>query len=258
MKTESIIEKVVVHHPQNEHIARIRGEESVPKSWYYRNKVTGAEYSFIAGGLGLPDTQTPGGAVVVAADRGEAPVLRVLAAVEHGELDDLLHACIGLREKYGFTVCADLFRFWYGDPDRLASLRNDFNIGLDSTDGVHVSPPSDWDKKDRYQIYMRRIRDLGGGGRLLFDSSTYLANQIQKVEPGDIGDTLPDKFPTLAALGYAVHSISMFAPWRKPLSPESTRQTVESETLAAMDEQDAFDFGDEDEYDDDGGLIGTV
>lgn len=85
-----------------------------------------------------------------------------------------------------------------------------------------------------------------------------LKNYIQKIPPEGVGENLPDQYPALAALAFTANNLLEIKPWEQVVEPELSTPTIEDEIWGAMDEN-AFDFGDLDEYDsDDGSLINTV
>ena len=119
----------------DQHIMEITGEQRIPKPVYYRHNKTRAEYCFLAGGIGWPrdPKESPGFAVVVAVDKtkDDRPSMHVLEEAEAPTVDGLLKNCVRLQKKYGCRECSDLFRFWYGDPERSDTFVNLFNYGED-------------------------------------------------------------------------------------------------------------------------------
>jgi len=248
----------------NSHIAAISGEETIPAPRHFENLENGERYSYIAGGIGLPGKAEPGCALIVAVDRGSdsaEPVFRALDMAEDRSLTGLLRECVHLREKYGYGTDPELFTCWTVDHERAWPIFSRFNDGLarEKKDGIYPTPPSaQWGQPHACECYLRNVFDMLSARRLKLGACPGLKNYIQALPPEGVGESLPDRYPALAALSFVVTTLLETQPWMRAFAPEPTGQTLESETLAAMDEQDAFDFGDEDEYDDDGGLINTV
>ena len=127
---ESIKSKNVISGA-DQHIMMITVEQRIPKPVYYRQKETGTEYCYVAGGIGWPrDTSEKRGfAVIVAVDKtsDDRPSMRVLEEADAPTVEGLLSECVSLQKKYGYNECSDLFRFWYGDPTRSDTFVNLFN-----------------------------------------------------------------------------------------------------------------------------------
>lgn len=281
--TDSIIEQVKDRSRlmgADEHIAQITGERRVHKSTFYWNKNTGDEYSLICGGIGWPrdPKEKPGFLVVVAVDRtiDGKPTMRVLDEAEAPTVEALLKECVRLQKRYGHEECPDLFRFWYGDPERADTFTNLFNYGQDSKkdpDRVYVAAPYDFERPNAFERYCHQVWDslmpdpTTGEKRLFLDACVKLRNHIQNT-PGEAatkGD-LKD-YPAIFALGGVVHSLMMLQPWFAFSNPERTVHTIQDDPLAAQqedmervlweEETGSPDYGEMDEYDN-GQLVGTV
>jgi hypothetical protein len=262
----------------DEHIMMITGEQRIPKPVYYRHKETGAEYSFLCGGIGWPrdPKESPGFAVVVAVDKtsDDRPVMRTLDEMEAPTVEGLLEECVRLQKEYGYSECSDLFRYWYGDPTRSDTFVNLFNYGEDASkdpDRVYIAAPYDFDRPNAFERYSNQIwgslaADSSGRKRLYLDACVKLRNHIQNTPPdaaakGEIRD-----FPAIAALGGVVHSLMMVQPWLEFSKPERTVATIQ-DPLEELQEQNErvlwemengiYGYGEMDEYDD-GELVSTI
>ena len=262
----------------DEHIMMITGEQRIPKPVYYRHKETGAEYCYVVGGIGWPrdPKESPGFAVVVAVDKtsDDRPVMRTLDEMEAPTVEGLLKKCSQLQRKYGYNECQDLFRFWYGDPERSDTFVNLFNYLEDvSKDpgSVYIAAPYDFDRPNAFERYSNQIwgsltADSSGRKRLYLDACVKLRNHIQNTPPdaaakGDIKD-----YPAIATLGGVAHSLMMLRPWLEFSRRERAIATIQDPLEELQEQHDrAFweaengVYGSEtlDEYDD-GELVSTV
>ena len=103
----SIIKKIRTKKPPNlDHIAMITGSRWVAKPPFYRNIETGEDYFDIAGAVAWPGENLAGFAVIVAAVnmREKEPALMVLAEIEEKSIEDLISACVEIRERYGYQA----------------------------------------------------------------------------------------------------------------------------------------------------------
>ena len=260
------------------HILSITGEQRIPKPVYYRHKETGAEHSFLCGGIGWPrdPKESPGFAVVVAVDKtsDDRHSMRVLEEAEAPTVEGLLKECVGLQKKYGYGECSDLFRFWYGDPARSDTFVNIFNYREDVSkdpNSVYVSPPYDFERPNAFERYSNQIwgslaADSSGRKRLYLGNCIKLRNHIQNA-PSDaaVKGSVKD-YPAIAALGGVVHSLMMLRPWLEfsrseravPTFYDPLKELQEDQGRALWEEENGiYGYGDMDEYDD-GELLSTV
>ena len=262
----------------DEHIMMITGEQGIPKPVYYYHKETGAEYSFLCGGIGWPrdPKEKPGFATVVAVEKtsDDRPVMRTLDEMEVPTVEGLLKKCVQLQRKYGYNECQDLFRFWYGDLERSDTFINLFNYRGDISkdpDSVYVSPPYDFEKQNAFEFYSNQIwsclaLDSSGKKRLYLGNCIKLRNHIQNT-PSDaaLKGNIQD-YPAIAALGGVVHSLMMLRPWLEFSRPERTIATIQDPLEELQEQHDRafweaengiYGFEDLDECDD-GKLVSTI
>ena len=164
----------------DQHIMEITGEQRITKPVYYRHKETGAEYSFLCGGIGWPrdPKEKPGFSVIVGVYKtnDEKPSMHVLEESEAPTVEGLLKECVRLQKKYGHSECSDLFRFWYGDPTRSDTFVNLFNYREDAgknPDSIYLAQPYDFEKKNAFEFYTNQIWgslavDPTSGGKRLY------------------------------------------------------------------------------------------
>ena len=273
-----IVKKKNVISGADRHILSITGEQFIAKPVYYRHKETGAEYCYVVGGIGWPrdPKESPGFAVVVAVDKttDDKPAMRTLDEMEAPTVKGLLKKCVQLQKKYGYNECQDLFRFWYGDPERSDTFVNLFNYLEDVSkdpDSVYISPPYDFERPNAFERYSNQIwgslaADSSGRKRLYLGNCIKLRNHIQNT-PSDAavkGSSMD--YPAITALGGVVHSLMMLRPWLEFSRPERAvptcydplRELQEDQSRALWEfENGSQVYGDMNEYDD-GGLVSTI
>ena len=263
----------------DEHIMMITGEQRIPKPVYYRHKKTCAEYCYLAGGIGWPrdPKEKPGFAVVVAVDKSneDQPSMRVLEETEAPTVEGLLKECVRLQKKYGYSECSDLFRCWYGDPERSDTFVNIFNYRGDEAkdpDSVYIAAPYDFERPNAFERYSNQIWSglavdpVSNRKRLYLGGCVKLRNYIQNT-PTDVATKGNIKdYPAIAALGGVVHSLMMLMPWLEFARPEGTVPTIrdplnelqENQERALWGEENGiYGYGEMDEYDD-GELVSTI
>ena len=274
---ESIKNKNVISGA-DQHIMMITGEQRIPKPVYYRHKENGAEYCYLAGGIGWPrdPKEKPGFAVVVAVEKtaNEKPSMHVLEEAEAPTVEGLLKKCVRLQRKYGSGECSELFRFWYGDPERSDTFVNLFNYRGDEAkdpDSVYIAAPYDFERQNAFERYTNQIwgnltvDPTSGGKRLYLGDCVKLRNHIQNT-PTDVATKGNVKdYPAIAALGGVVHSLMMLMPWMEFARPERTVPTMrdplnelqENQGRALWEEENGIYGYGEDEYDN-GELVSTI
>jgi len=178
MKHEKSVIKKIRDKKSNisNHVALITGKPYVPKPVYYRNTETDEDYFAISGALAWPTYDRPGFAVIVAAlkDDPKDPTFRVIQEIEGYDIPSLLTSCIQARYKWGYPY---LLNFWYGDYLRFSTFLSDYNQHYErekSDRGIYLAPPNDFDRLNRTEIYLSRIRsfltpDDQGKKRLFLD-----------------------------------------------------------------------------------------
>lgn len=240
--------------PVNPHIAHVTGVQSIPSPSYYRDTRTGAAFSHIAGGLAYPTPFAPGFVLVVGVDRAgiDDPAIRVLDEAEADTVEGVLSECLRLRQRYGYPAYHGILDLWIGDHERFQSLVSEFNMrfGDNGKAGVHIAPPPDFERPDRFEVFLRRVHGmLAFGKKRLFLNSTKLRNLIQNFTPEAM--TRPEKFPALDCLGGLVHYLMSAKPWLQPTSAvlEETFETVAirlgSEAWGWIDDETETYEGDE-------------
>ncbi len=268
---KSLIRKIRDKKPANvDHIAEITGARWTPKPDYYHNTETGEQFYDVAGAIAWPAGDRPGFAVVVGVVKGEdpqEPVLRVLDEIEAVSVEELLKEGANLRVKWGFP---DLLRIWLGDHERFAPIVHGYNSRKKTKEYFIVSPPYDFEKPNRGEIYLQRVFELlrpreSGKKRLFLGGCNKLRGYLMDLphDTAQIGQI--DRCPAVAALGYAVHTMLVYRPWLRFLEPQKLVSTVPDDELLSRplhEQQEIMKLlnlvWEEDGSDDDGGLISTM
>ncbi|MCK4821405.1 hypothetical protein KA005_36910, partial [bacterium] len=231
MNKTCIIQKIKSKLPANDdHISMITGQRTKPKATYYRNIETETKYYHIGGAIAWPGKTLPGCVIVVAVKKDSLrPSFQLLAEEEDHSINGLLDRCLDLRQRYGYELNGDLFRFWYGDHSKFASLLSDFNkekFSSKQAEGIHIACPVDFDKPNHFEIYVRRIQTClspndSGNKSLYLGACDRLRNYLQ-ILPSDAAIKGTDEdYPAIAALGYAIHSLSACKPWTTLINDET-------------------------------------
>ena len=268
---KSLIQKIRDKKLANEdHISEITGVSWVPKPDYYRNTETGEEFFDIFGALSWPAGDRPGFAVVVGVVKGgdpQEPALKALDEIESPSVEGLLKECVDLRTKWGFP---DLLKVWLGDQERFLPIVTDFNANRRSEDLLVVTVPYDFEKPNRGEIYLQRIFELlkpgaSGKKRLSLGGCNKLRGNISDFPHGAAQIGQVERWPAVAALGYAVHTMLVYKPWLRFLKPQKLVSTVPDDELLSRplrEQQEIMKLlnlvWEDDESDDDGGDGGLI
>jgi len=241
-KQKSIIKKIRGKKPPNvDHIAMITGSRWVPKPAFYRNIETGEDYFDIAGAVAWPGKDVAGFAVIVATVKTDEkePSLKVLTEIEEKSIEDLVSACVEIREKYGYP---ELLSLWYGDYLRFCSLIGDINVQVEKqhgqSNGFYITQPCDFETPNNFEIYLHRIRAClkahdSGKKQLVLDKANRLRNHLQNLPPDAITNGSVEEYPAVASLGFAAHTLMAQRSWLK---------YAESETLVSTQKDDYEEF----------------
>jgi hypothetical protein len=209
-----------------EHISKIEGRGSYVQPTYYRNIETGEEYLHLAGGLGWPSNGIPGYCCIIGVDRPETkeeePSFRVLDEKEDLGIKGLLEKCKELREKWGYKKNSELFQIFYGDYEAFPSIVHEFNTGFyrnpGDRNGLYISPPSGFELRNSFQIYIQKIREFlspnkAGKKRLYLGGCEIIKNRLSNLPPDAMDKGDMDKFIAIATVGSVLHSLSESKPW---------------------------------------------
>lgn len=216
------------------HIAKVKGQEMIPRYTWYKNTETDEIYSYIAGGIAWPGpgrAQQPlhgalGFAVILAVgkdtDEGD-PTIKAVAEVESADVYELVDECVKLREKWGYWERGgEVLQEWYGDYERFLTFTGEINDRIQKRDGeangFFMAVPADYEQPNAFEIYLRRIQSClvareGGKKGLVLGPCHRLQNHLQNV-PADATKRSADEYPAVAALGYVLHSIKTVQPWK--------------------------------------------
>jgi len=202
----------------------VTGKKNSPKSVYYRNKQTGAEYYHIAGAIGWPGDNVPGYVLIVAVEKTEnpGPSFFVLEEVEDHNVTRLLLKCVGLRERYGYWEDSEILRHFVGDDTRYEPITLAVCSELQKKDGsgeghgLWIYKPDDFDQADYFEIYVRQIRecltpDSTGKKRLQIGNCNTLRNHLQNFSSDSIKILNTKRkvkdYPAVFALGSLIHTL---------------------------------------------------
>ena len=168
-----------------------------------------------------------------------------------------------------------MLRLWYGDPERFTT--SDFNRKFEKEnkegEGIYLSPPSlyEFEKPNTLEIYLDQIRiclrtNRSGKKRLHFGNCTRLGNYFQTFPFDALKRSTKrsiEDYPTVFALGATVHSLARTRPWEQAVGT-FREQSFEDYTLSAHEDAlrglgvGGVDYGEMDEYEDRGELVGTI
>jgi len=199
----------------------------VENPYWFEDIATGRAYHSIYGCLGWPsevqdkNSGMPGyiGVVGVARPNKDLehynPVdakFLLLDEFQSKDIGTLLDKCVELRELYGFGIQPELFRVFYGDPERFQTTVALFNEKLARTYGhennaLLITPPVDMYITKIFDQYLRSLKAclLPGKLRLYFVGE----NEILK---NDLREFLRDT-PSVFAIGGLVHSLLTHCSW---------------------------------------------
>jgi len=236
-KEQSIIQVIQSVDPVlNAHLDSLNmGPAPYREPAVYQNMETGDRYLYLAGGIGWPWKDFPGFVVVVAVgkipgEEADSPLFTCLDELEDDRIEGLLEGCLRLRDRYGFRQSDNLFRTWYGDSTRFATLVNQFNMKLhqEQVDGVYPSAPLDFQQPNHFELYKRRVQSLltrndAGSKSLILGECSLLRNYLQNL-PADA-----EECPAVTALGGAIHSLMVCIPW-------TVRTQVQEATIPTVDD----------------------
>jgi len=205
--------------------AIVTGQTAYPKPIYFKNKVTGHSYSYIAGGIGWPGDRVPGYALIVAVVKTEKPEPQFLVLDEAGDSNvvRLLRKCLVLRDKYGFWESSEILRHWIGDPNRYDPIVYTFCSNLRKKEGegeghgFYIYNPDDFDRPDSFEIYIRQIQicltpNSSGKKRLYIGKNNKLRNHLQNFSKSIRKQSVEDH-PAVFALGGVIHTLIQRKRW---------------------------------------------
>jgi len=215
------------------HITNKPEPERHPKYWY-RHKITGAEYAWIEGAFAPPGYEYPGFAVVIALDRIEHPdhgrFIRVLEEFEiemQHDIEGLIKACVQLQKKYGCYPI--LHQGFYTELDEASSDRV-----YDIISKLYGEESQFWPISSQYPgraiSFQQYLANLAHYKRVLdVNQCPKLQNYMLMVKKGkDFLRLRPEDSPAIAAIAYAVTALIDKKPWRFEL-PEETVFSLDSE-----------------------------
>ena len=223
---------------------------------FYRNKLTGEEYSFITGASAWPDKAAPGFIVilVVLKSTNHKPTFSVVEEFETDNISVLLRKCVELRDKWGYWEGPRLFRPWHCDSEKYIQLLTDFNISINKKDdfehGFYPAPPTVLEDPNCFNIIVRQIYAVldAKNKSLMLDDANLLRNHVLNLRKNDPKTWKTEKHPAIMALGMAIHVLLEQQPW---LDDGEIPQTVPTdlEEVAEHEERITNRYFGQDEYD---------
>ncbi len=211
--------------------AKITGKSTYNKTVYYHNTENGQLYSYIAGAVGWPGKVAQGYVCVIAVDKigtDVEPTYRILEEYESRIPGMLILECMKLRLKYGAEESSELFPFWYGDEERFASVVSDWNIKNELSTFLTFFAPDDWDKQNRFELYVLALRNLLDDTKKILDNQENLIhikkrliigpcaifrNNLSDLQTEKTMDDAIEGYPPITAVGGAIHTLSSIKPW---------------------------------------------
>jgi hypothetical protein len=205
----------------NLHIAQITGQKyhNRPFAWVSGDK----KYTHITGGIVLP-TIAASGFLLTVGVRHEDQKFELIEEFESVDDRKLLDKARATQKEYGLGVIEN----WWGDPEKLMSLVNKYNIETEQP--IFISHPPDFQAKDKFQLYIISLQTaLRRGNKVLYlGKCSKLVNHIDGFVP--VGAREEDH-PAVALAGWLVHTLNIYRPWEK---------AVESVRLFPTTPEDAY------------------
>jgi hypothetical protein len=183
---------------------------------FYENRVTGARYRRIAGGLAWPGTK-PGFAVIIGEDRKHdldvnAHHLRLLAEVEEANIERLLDWCAGHQIN-----APEIYWIWYGDTTNkpLMTWIHRLN-GKYRSQGrqqhLALAPAPYIDSPKRFGFHINILRECLERRRktLHLGEQSKLPSYLVQLATEEVVKAIAEDYPAIAALGYAVSALTIW------------------------------------------------
>jgi hypothetical protein len=159
-----------------------------------------------------------------------------------------------------------------GDQMRYAPIIADFNANRWPEDVFIVSAAYNFESINRGEIYLQRIIELlrpgkSGKKRLFLGGCNKLRGYLRDLPHDAVQTSQIERWPALAALGYAAHTMLVLKPWLRFVKPQKLVSTVPGDDFLTRPQHEQREImklpnlvWEEDESDDDGddALIKTV
>jgi len=204
---------------------------------YYLNTETEEKYGEIVGGPAWPEVKE-GFLVIAAVDlfedaELEARHMRVLAEASESNMDIFLRYALELQKR--FSPFLHTIRF-YGDTTSVAKMEllDQFNKDRRkrNLDPFYVTEAPQLRTPEKLEFYAQLIRTYTQPGRrILHFRNTTLPGYLASVSLTDTNDTILDH-PPIAALGYAMATLSTWRPRKGEKRPGKEETGVEGNTMA--------------------------
>jgi len=217
-KVHSIIEEIRDESAQgNRDWQIVTGQEYRRRPTIYRHKETGAEFSWLSGGIAWPVLAEgrEGCAVVVGCSRNDDPVFTVVDASFEQSPRGLIKQCAALRDKWCGGSSA-LFTRFTGPDEQYQQMQVETNNELENGNPkqrrIIIGNPLDFDKKDADQTYLNTVKELYMDSRLRIDVVA-VRDALRRMTMPDADKKLSDN-PAVAAVAYVLYEMMTIKPWR--------------------------------------------
>jgi len=202
--------------------AEVSGLGMIENPWWYQHVETGRQFYDLVACIGWPENvmvgetrpPQPGYAAIVGVVRPadcektrfdpRKANMHLMAEAQHMDVPTLLKECDRLRRLYGFGINKELLNVFYGDPGRFTTalaLQNEtFTQKGGERAALIVTPPNDYNLKNRFEIYLRALKGVVQKGSLRFylGKGSFLLNRLEKFRRDD---------PAVTAIGGLVHTM---------------------------------------------------
>ena len=184
---------------------------------FYEDKVTGARYRRIAGGLSWPGTK-PGFAVIIGEDKKHdldvnAHHLRLLAEVEETNIERLLDWCAGHEIN-----APEIYWTWYGDTTNKPSMAwvyrlNNKHRSQGRKQYLALAPAPYIDSPKRFAFYVNILRGCLERWRktLHLGEKSKLQSYLVQLGSEEVVKATSEDYPAIAALGYVVSALTIWS-----------------------------------------------
>jgi hypothetical protein len=217
-KVHSIIEVIRDESAQgNKDWQIVTGQEQFRHPDYFRHKETGAEYSWISGGLAwhVLAEGKEGCAVVVGCSRNDKPKFSVVDAGFSMTPKGVIQECVRLRDKWngGSSALFSSFAGPYELYDRtLIEINNELEEGNPKQCRIILRNPPDFEKQEADQTYLNTVKELSMDSKLRIDVVT-VKDALKRMTEQDADKKLSDS-PAVAAVAYVLYEMITIKPWR--------------------------------------------
>jgi len=195
----------------------VTGQPLVENPWWYEH-TSGLLFYDIYGCIGWPtevtdtaEVETPGYVAIIGVVRPSDTLehipatdatFRVLEEYQSGDVQELLNACVRLRNQYGYGLRRELLAEFYGDPVRYLSSVCLYNERHDLE--LMITPPDDYDTPMIFDNYARSLRAAIQRRRIHPGTCRLFVDRLKEFRRND---------PLIMAVGGLVHTLLGRCAW---------------------------------------------